>query len=124
MTTVQCNLFLAVRGKIFSTSYVTNQIENLGLLVRIAFVGEDNLIKVASYLERRINSDESYLLLHYEPSTLTTKFEYTNVKFEPCRDEWGVIGGVARSALSQDCYYAPQRLAKVGNKARKRLCFQ
>ena len=64
-----------------------DQIKALGLKVNIAFVG-NNLLKTIDYLENQSASvrsgKKSYLLFHYAPSVITTLYNMTSIKFEPC----------------------------------------
>jgi hypothetical protein len=64
-----------------------DQIKALGLKVNIAFVG-NNLLSTIEYLEHRSESirsgEKSYLVFHYTPSVLTTLYNMTSIKFEPC----------------------------------------
>ena len=110
--------FFAVHSTFYSTDYVVQQISQLGLLVSLAFLG-DNLHDTISYLENHSqsisNGQKSYLLYHYAPSRLSTKYDLTNVKFEPCQEDFRdpVFGQVADVGNS-DCLYSLNRFAKVG----------
>ena len=77
-------------SSLFSTSIVVEQIERLGLLVNVAFLG-DGLTETVRRLEadsKTVSSGAgSYLVFHYTPSPLALDFNLTTVKFEPCDQE-------------------------------------
>ena len=77
----------AVTSSLFSTSIVVEQIERLGLLVNVVFLG-DRLTETVRRLEsssKTVGSGAgSYLVFHYTPSPLALDFNLTTVKFEPC----------------------------------------
>ncbi len=81
-----------MHSSLFSTSLIVSQIEQLGLLVNVAFVG-DRLLETVAYLdgtsEAVASGERSYLVFHYSPSRLTNTFNLTTVKFEPCDQRWG-----------------------------------
>lgn len=96
----------------------------------IIFVGEE-LIPAIEYLESQIPPDKSYLVYHYTPSLLTSLFKMTNVKFEPCDENWGLsiaYGGDFVEDLdvgAMDCLYTKNRFAKVTSmllKSQKKPC--
>ena len=84
-------------SSLFSTSIVVEQIERLGLLVNVAFLG-DGLTETVRRLEadsKAVSSGAgSYLVFHYTPSPLALDFNLTTVKFEPCDQERGSINGI------------------------------
>jgi len=47
----KASFFFAVQSEFYSTQYVLQQIEDLGLLVKVAFVG-DALLEVVRHLEQ------------------------------------------------------------------------
>ena len=55
----------------YSSEFVKHQIEDLGLLVKVVYVG-DNFARVVHYLETESEAiksgNKSYLLFHYSPS--------------------------------------------------------
>ena len=80
--------FIIVVQKSFNmTGLLIKQIESLGMRVNIAFVG-DKLMKTVNYLENQSSSirsgANSYLLFHYNPSRITSLYQYTPIKFEFC----------------------------------------
>ncbi len=119
---------LPVHSDMYSTQYVLQQIEDLGLLVRVAFLG-DNLLPTLHYLESSSDAvsagRKSYLVLHYTPSRVTSLFNLTSVKFEACEENWGLPvergefkdireeGGFAVNVGATDCLYNYNRFAKV-----------
>ena len=84
-------------SSLFSTSIVVEQIERLGLLVNVAFLG-DRLTETVRRLEadsKMVSSGAgSYLVFHYTPSPLALDFNLTTVKFEPCDQECGSNNGL------------------------------
>jgi hypothetical protein len=100
---------------------VISQIERLGLLVSVAFVG-DRLMETVQAVDAEAEADadagrnNSYLLFHYTPSAVTSSFNLTSVKFEPCDERWdeseeeeGFAGD------GPDCLYNYNRFAKVSS---------
>lgn len=103
------------------TGMVIEQIESLGLRVNVVFLG-DNLLRTVQYLETHskevAQGTSSYLLFHYSPSRLTSKFDLTPVKFELCDYDSG--GHPHHQGLhhhintsSPNCLYNYNRFAKV-----------
>lgn len=112
-------IFFSVQSSIYSSTYVLEQIKNLGLKVNIAFVG-DNLLRTIQYLEHQSESiasgDKSYLLFHYTPSMISTLYNMTSIKFEPCDQSRWTHNNMFISNLSlaaQECLYNFNRFAKV-----------
>jgi hypothetical protein len=124
-----------VSSTLFNTSFVVQQIEHLGLLVNVVFLG-DRLIETVRHLdsasEAVASGKKSYLVFHYTPSRLTSLFDLTTVKFEPCDQRWGDIGfgggteitdvedggddgddSHAGSSSAHTCFYNSNRFAKV-----------
>merc|ERR1719186_1006783 len=87
---------------------IFEQIHNQNLLIEVAFVGS-HLPQVVSYLDKSsLISDNSYLILHYTPSTLTLQHSLVPVMFPQCRDPL-----LQRDASDTNCLYTANRLAKV-----------
>lgn len=100
----------------YSTHYVKRQIEELGLLVKIAFVG-DHFNEVVEYLSEEsedvAQGTKSFLLFHYSPSLITNSYELTNIKFDPCHQPWTTMGYHGNRSVAADCLYEYNRFAKV-----------
>ena len=98
----------------YSSLYVKRQIEELGLLVNIAFVG-DNFERTVRYLETQstavASGAKSYLLFHYTPSLLSHIYNLTTIKFDPCEPvtQWDLYHGPRQP----NCLYDLNRFAKV-----------
>ena len=107
---------VAVNSPFYSTHYVKRQIEELGLLVKIAFVG-DHFNEVVEYLSEEsedvAQGTKSFLLFHYSPSLITNSYELTNIKFDPCHQPWTTMGYHGNRSVAADCLYEYNRFAKV-----------
>lgn len=115
----RCALMLTdfpVHSSLYSTMNVINQIEDLSLQVNVAFVG-DKLLETIQYLETSPeiqNGSRSYLVFHYTPSLVTSRFNFTSIKFEPCDHGWeSPIFTPNLTLTSPNCLYNLNRLAKV-----------
>ena len=114
------------------------QIEHLGLLVNVVFVG-DRLLETVRALESSVSVRsglKAYLIFHYTPSRIASLFNLTTVKFEPCYQRWDtdvglaytdqrlhedgdmMNGTIATSEMSSSsgCFYNFNRFAKVRRK--------
>lgn len=109
-----------MHSSLYSTMNVINQIEDLSLQVNVAFVG-DKLLETIQYLETSPeiqNGSRSYLVFHYTPSLVTSRFNFTSIKFEPCDHGWeSPIFTPNLTLTSPNCLYNLNRLAKVSSKA-------
>ncbi|XP_023326697.1 uncharacterized protein LOC111700109 isoform X2 [Eurytemora carolleeae] len=76
------------------------------MYILMVFVGP-NLEKVLDHLQRH-SQDGSYLLLSSHPSTFTTRYRYTQIKFPTCKDPLQM-----RESEDIACIYSPHRLSKV-----------
>ena len=108
--------FVAVDSMFYSTFYVKRQIEELGLLVKIAFVG-DNFEEVVEYLSNEskdiAQGTKSFLLFHYSPSLITNSYNLTTIKFDPCHQPWTAPIYHANRSVLTNCLYEYNRFAKV-----------
>lgn len=109
------SLYFSVDSFFYSSFYVKHQIESLGLLVKMAFVGT-NFESTIRYLENDSesiqNGEKSYLILHYTPSLITHLYNLTTVKFDPCDQQWTSTHH-SNATLSPNCLYEYNRFAKV-----------
>jgi len=97
-----------VESSLFTTEKILAQISEMRMHVIMVFVGE-NLERVLDQLEIRTQSySGSYLLLSPHPSTYTTRYNFTQVKFPTCEDPL-----MMRDYEGTSCMYSPHRLAKV-----------
>ena len=99
----------SVSSAFFSTELIVDQISSSGMFVMIVFLG-DNLEEVVEHMDRTTaeSGQNSYLVLHYHPTTLTVKYDFTEVQFEPCSDPLRV------TTITPACVYNNNRAAKVG----------
>ena len=106
----------AVNSMFYSTLYVKRQIEELGLLVKIAFVG-DHFEEVVEYLSNEskdvAQGTKSFLLFHYSPSLITNSYNLTTIKFDPCHQPWTAPIYHANRSVLTNCLYEYNRFAKV-----------
>ncbi|XP_040568562.1 uncharacterized protein [Lepeophtheirus salmonis] len=129
-----CALMLTdypILSAFYHTHQVIRQIQVLGLLVEVVFVGKSlpSLVHTLDSSPEIMNGSRSYLIFHYEPSPITTGFNLTNVKFEYCGHgndlEFGeerlnrpeIVDPQSRekwmSYYSQNCFYSFNRFAKI-----------
>lgn len=105
-----------VNSMFYSTLYVKRQIEELGLLVKIAFVG-DHFEEVVEYLSNEskdvAQGTKSFLLFHYSPSLITNSYNLTTIKFDPCHQPWTAPIYHANRSVLTNCLYEYNRFAKV-----------
>ena len=106
----------AVDSSIYSSLFVKRQIEDLGLLVKFAFVGS-NFEATVRYLETQSKAirqgEKSYLLFHYTPSLITHIYNLTSIKFDPCEQPWTSTLYHLNGSYSPSCLYDYSRFAKV-----------
>ncbi|TRY61846.1 hypothetical protein TCAL_10559 [Tigriopus californicus] len=116
LTPLFVSTLVLVHSSLYSTINVINQIEYLGLQINVAFVG-DKLLETIQYLELSPeirNGSRSYLVFHYTPSLVTSRFNFTSIKFEPCDHGWeSQIFTPNLTLTSPNCLYNLNRLAKV-----------
>jgi hypothetical protein len=105
-----------VTSLFYSTNFIKRQIEDLGLFVKVAFVGL-NFADTVRYLETQSEAiaggNKSYLLFHYTPSMLTHNYKLTNIKFDTCDQQWSSTLYHTNGTVSADCLYNYNRFAKV-----------
>ena len=111
------SFFVTVNSVLYSTLYVKRQIEELGLLVKIAFVG-DYFDQVVDYLANESEEiaklrTKSFLLFHYTPSLITHSYNLTTIKFDPCQQPWTAPIYHANRSVTTNCLYEYNRFAKV-----------
>ena len=82
------------------------QILTQELQVQVVYVGP-HLSQVVTYLETSPTSGTSYILLHYTPSVLTTKYSFTPILFPQCSDP------LLQRGQDPNCKYAPNKLKKI-----------
>ena len=111
-------LFL-VDSNFYSSEYVKHQIEDLGLLVKLAFVG-DNFARTVQYLETESETikqgNKSYLLFHYAPSLVTHTYKLTTVKFDQCPQQWSQMTSSSSNysvPSNLQCLYSSNKFSKV-----------
>ena len=76
--------------------------------VVLAFVG-DSLARVVSYMEQTsTDKNNSYMVLHYQPSALTIKHNLTELLFPECHDPL-----LKRDRSDPNCIYSANRLTKI-----------
>ena len=103
-------------SKEYSSKVVKRQIEDLGLLVKLTFIGP-NFESTVEYLDKKSNAikegSKSYLLYHYKPSLVTHVYNLTDIKFDPCDLQWPNEINNINSSESTNCLYEYNRFAKV-----------
>ena len=111
-------LFL-VDSNFYSSDFVKHQIEDLGLLVKLAFVG-DNFARTVQYLETESETikqgNKSYLLFHYAPSLVTHTYKLTTVKFDQCPQQWSQMTSSSSNysvPSNLQCLYSSNKFSKV-----------
>ena len=115
----------AVDSSIYSSLFVKRQIEDMGLLVKFAFVGS-NFEATVRYLETQSKAigqgEKSYLLFHYSPSLITHIYNLTSIKFDPCEQPWTSTLYHSNGSISPSCLYDYSRFAKVLNSHHNYVC--
>ena len=92
----------------YNTTLIIEQILREQFLVIVAFVG-DKLESAVSYMEQSSrNTNNSYMVLHYEPSALTIKHKLTPILFPECNDPL-----LKRDTSDPTCVYSANKLTKI-----------
>ena len=92
----------------FNTTLIIEQIIDEHFYVIIVFVG-DKLDTVVSYMEKStLERDNSYMVLHYQPSALTIKNNLIPILFPECNDPL-----LKKETSDPTCMYSANKLTKV-----------
>lgn len=106
----------SVDSFLYSSKFIKQQIEDLQMLVKVVFVG-DNFQSTVEYLETKsaaiASGEKSYLLFHYTPSLVAHTYNLTSIKFDPCNQPFPFR---SNGSESPNCLYAYNRFAKVNCK--------